>query len=310
VTIGGTTYSNHHGALQNPVQTNLPDSYGDTLKCNSFRPGVSVPLPKDLSGTTKDAIPASIFSQSNYAGSNYAYDVYLKFNADGTVTETDTTRQLSHGNWSVVAKSANQNIALSSLVNPATNKTVIEVSDGDVHVSGVVNGDVTVVATQGATPGATTYRRSSTNTSNPSFSTGVDGNVLITGPITYNSNPQSNPSSTDMLGLVANNDVMLTSQSTDGNITIDAAIFAMGSFTFQDYSSDKGTTSNGTYNTFKGYLNVYGSISQNSRGGVGAIVNGTAYGYLKDYKYDSRFAWISPPSFPGTTPFRVIAWRE
>lgn len=279
----------------------LPDKNGDTLKADSFRSGVSVPLPSNITATAAAAIQASTFSNSSYTGSSYAYDVYLTFNSNGTVTETDTTRKYTSsrygsGSWSTVASTASQNIALSSMVN-SSGQVVILVNDGDVHVSGTVNGSVTVVAQEPTS----NNRISSTNTSNQYFSSSDDGNVLINGNITYQNNPQTSPGSTNMLGLVASNDVMLTTQP-NGDVTIDAAIFALnGSFTYQDYSVN---SNNGN---FKGYLNVYGSITQQSRGAVG-MVGGN--GYLKDYKYDTRFAYVSPPAFPGTNQYRVIAWRE
>lgn len=310
VTIGGTTYTNHNGQLSQGTQTNIPDQYGDTLKANAFQSGVHVQMPQTLDYSGISAA-ASTISQTNYTGSSYTYDVYLTFNADGSVTETDTTRQYvsgkwGGGSWSVVASNssplAGKNTVLSSLTN-SQGQVVIAVLDGDVHVSGDVNGNVTVVAQQGS---GFTGRSSYTGNSTGAFSSTADGNVMITGDITYQDNPQTDAASSDMLGLVATNNVMLTTQS-PGNVTIDAAIFARnGSFLYQGYKSTKGSTSNGKYNTFAGYINLYGSLSQKVRGAIGQT-NGT--GFLKDYKYDPRFARKSPPAFPGTSQYRVISWE-
>ena len=310
VTIGGATYSDHNGRLSQPKKTNLPDPYGDTLKANSFLSGVNVQMPQTMDYSSISSATSTI-SQTNYTGSNSAFDVYLTFNSNGTVTETDTTRQYTssgrgRGNWSVVATNSSslsgKNTALTSLEN-SEGQTVILVANGDVHVSGVVNGDVTVVGQQGS---GSTARHSYTGNSTGAFSSASDGNVMITGDLTYRNNPQTDPASNDMLGLVATNNVMLTTQP-PGNITIDAAIFARnGSFLYQGYSSTRGTTSNGNYNTFAGYIDLYGSLSQKVRGAIGQV-SGT--GYLKDYKYDPRFARNSPPAFPGTSQYRVISWE-
>ncbi len=279
----------------------LPDRNGDTLKADSFRSGVNVPLPTSISATA--AAATKTYSNSSYTGSKYAYDVYLTFNSGGTVTETDTTRHTTNSGatWSVAGTPTSPTtVTLSSIASSQTGQAVILVQDGDVHVSGIVSGgSVTVVAQEPTS----NNRISSTSTSNTYFNSSVDGNVLITGNLTYN-----NPA-TDMLGLVASNDVMLTTQSNgnpnnpsnSANPTIDAAIFALGSFTYEDYANN---TNNGN---FKGYLNIMGSLTQSTRGAVGTL---SPTGYLKDYKYDSRFAYSAPPAFPGTNQYRVIAWRE
>ncbi len=322
VTIGGTTYTNDNGQSATANPTKLPDPYGDTLKANSFRSGVVVQMPPTLSSYRGAASSSATFTQSSYSGSNYAYDVYLNFNSGGTVSETDTTRQIASTStswqwvngqgrqqvttttWSIVATHSNPNLSLSALEN-SYGQSVIVVQNGDVNVSGVVNGNVTVVALQGSgASGRSSYGGSN---SGGLISSSTNGNVMITGDITYNDNPQTNPASTDMLGLVASNNVMLTTQP-EGNVTIDAAIFAHhGSFMCEGYNSTTGNTSNGNYNTFAGYLDLYGSLSQDYRGPVGTT-GGT--GYLKDYKFDPRFEKDSPPAFPGTTRYKVVSWEE
>jgi hypothetical protein len=334
VTIGGKTYRDSVDRYGNGhiVLATLPDKYGDTLKCNSFKAGVVDSLPNQIDpvGTIGDT--TKVFANSSNADTSHSYDVYLNFGTDsagnGQVTETDTTRahtstiidstrnyNWSTGKyyytykygwtWNVVSATSPTKIPLSSITN-RSNEILILVDNGDAHVSGTVKGNVSVVANQPSS----NYRQSytSTNTSNPYFNYQMQsptnainqaaGNILIDGTVTYNGGLNG----TDMLGLVASNSVMLGPQS--GNVTIDAAIFALkGSFTYQDYNSGSAL----------GYLNINGSITQNNRGAIGTFNSSTgtiATGYNKNYKYDSRFRYLAPPGFPLSHHYVVISWRE
>ena len=126
----------------------------------------------------------------------------------------------------------------------------------------------------------------------------------------YNTNPQVNPGSTDMLGLVADNSVGLNPQHATGGLTIDAALFAKsGSFTYMNYDGSLSGYPGGTM----GSLNVLGSITQNLRGAVGTVnADGSLNtGYLKNYKFDNRFYSKNPPFYPAAANrFQLISWRE
>ncbi|MCL2466198.1 MAG: hypothetical protein FWF02_04815 [Micrococcales bacterium] len=135
---------------------------------------------------------------------------------------------------------------------------------GDVFVSGVVRGHMTVAS---------------------------ENNLWVVGDITY-------AGSDDVLGLVGQKAVMVWHpvRSNDTNVlpgtnrTINAAILSVaGTFQVQNY--DRGTPT--------GVLDVHGSIAQKYRGPVGAsYTDGViAHGYDKSYHYDSRFKTISPPKF-------------
>ncbi len=272
--------------------TPLPDKSGDTLKANSFQSGVKVALPSDINSTVAAAASVATFQPgSSYTSSSYAYDVFLTFNSDGTVTELDSTWQYTSGwgggSWSLKTHTSATTVALTSLVN-TNGQAVILVKNGNVHVQGTVDGYVTVVSQAGT---GISKEDVQGNSGNP------NGNILIDADITYKDDPRTT-SSDDMLGLVANNSVMLATQpSSKADAHIDAAIFALnGGFSYDDYTGIK-----------KGYLYIYGSVTQKTRGPVGQVGGN---GYLKNYRYDSRFAYQSPPAFPGTNRYRVIAWRE
>lgn len=272
-----------------------------------------VQVPLDITQTTSAATqtfpPTSSPSYSGYTGSNYAYDVYLTFNSDGTVTETDSTRKYSSSTskWSVVASSTTSKISLGSISN-AFGQAVIVVNNGDVHVTGTVDGSVTVAAIQGS--GSSSRRSFSKPTDTNYFDPTVAGNAIIDGSIVYKDNPVTNPGSNDMLGIVADNGVALNSQTSKGDITINAAIFARkGSFTYLDY--DGGLS--GYPSAKMGELNLIGSITQNKRGAVSTLnTDGSVKkGYEKNYKFDERFYNVDPPYYPAAVnQFQIISWRE
>ncbi|MEI7777928.1 MAG: pilus assembly PilX N-terminal domain-containing protein [Actinomycetes bacterium] len=164
--------------------------------------------------------------------------------------------------------------------------TAYNCKNGDVFIEGTLSGQLTVAA---------------------------EDNIDITWNITY----AGGASGTDLLGLVANNYVeiyhpvkLVSSTYSNLNVTgqvtaftnptIWAAILSVQhSFRVQNY--DKGAT--------LGTLNINGAIAQNYRGIVGII--GTS-GYVKNYVYDSRLKYASPPHFldPVQSAFGPSLWTE
>lgn len=140
---------------------------------------------------------------------------------------------------------------------------------GDAFVEGTLNGQVTL-ATQ--------------------------NNVVVTGDVTY----AAGTSGRDILGLIAENNVTIyhpvdsdrreiLSSTQLRDVTLWAATLSVQhSFNVQNYQ----------YGTTKGTLSVRGSIAQRWRGAVGTFSGTTSVtGYAKDYKYDDRLAWLTPPRF-------------
>jgi hypothetical protein len=126
---------------------------------------------------------------------------------------------------------------------------------------------------------------------------GSNENIYIVDDVLYEKNALTNPSCDDVLGIVANNNVIipnLTPATT--NLEIDGTIFTRtGSFTAESYTTR--TLAN------SGKLTVIGGIIQNIRGPVGTVdsYGNLATGYSKRYRYDNRLANPSfrPPFFPG-----------
>jgi len=132
----------------------------------------------------------------------------------------------------------------------------------------------------------------------------VGGDIYLDNDVVYKSNPNDNPNSTDMLGIVSENNVYITDNKANKNdINIDAAIFAQkGGFGAENYANRPPS----------GIINLNGGITQNTRLPVGTFTFGgnISSGFSKSYHYDNRFLISSPPSFPNTGSFEIVSWYE
>ena len=171
--------------------------------------------------------------------------------------------------------------------------------NGDVFLSGTLKGRLTIAA---------------------------DNNIDVIGNVTYSTGTGGN----DLLGLVANNYVEIyhpvtntaPSSNRDGssyngyynldtlpigvgtafhNPTIQAALLSVAhSIRVQNYEYGDNNLGNITIN---------GAIAQKYRGIVG-IINNSGYG--KDYNYDTRLKYQSPPHFltPIAAAWQIVTWVE
>lgn len=165
---------------------------------------------------------------------------------------------------------------------PLPSNGVVYVEGGGLNIAGTLNGQLTVGANQ---------------------------DITITNNITYNSDPRTNPNSTDVLGIASQRNVIVSS-SAPYNLNINASIMALGnSFTVQNYQIGPA----------KGTLSIYGGVIQQNRGPVGTFNSRTGQrlsGYQKDYRYDGRLKGsLSPPYFPVITTsagykYNTISWVE
>src|SRR4051794_1750612 len=134
---------------------------------------------------------------------------------------------------------------------------------------------------------------------------GADKDVVVDGDLIRSGN--------SMLGLIANNFVRVyhpvkscANDTTSGsgllgNVEVDAAILSLNhSWAVDNYGCGSSL----------GTLTVKGAIAQKFRGTVGTS-NG-ATGYLKNYQYDDRLVFRSPPSFldPVQTSWRIARYNE
>ena len=129
------------------------------------------------------------------------------------------------------------------------------------------------------------------------------GTVYIDDDIVYNEDPRQVPNSTDMLGICAENSVLITKNTANNSdVNIHASVY-----------SEKGGFGADYYDTrpVSGNINLLGGIIQNTRKAVGTFSGSTInHGFAKRYKYDDRFMLASPPFFPGTGGFEIVSWFE
>ncbi len=113
--------------------------------------------------------------------------------------------------------------------------------------------------------------------------------LLITGNLVYRESPDSNPASTDLLGLISDGSVLVAPPTVTGrgDLDIHAAIYAGRRFAVQRFRSRQGGT-----------MTILGSLTAGS-------VSATEPRYRTRVIHDDRFSVLRPPLFPQTA-----AWTE
>jgi hypothetical protein len=196
--------------------------------------------------------------------------VYLLFEADGKLK------------WK-------QGVASAWNEDPVTTLApngVIYADGTNIHVSGVLNGRVTICAA-----GLT--------------GKGKQGNVYIDGGISYAHNPLTG-SSSEVLGIVAENSVLIADNAANAGKSIDlqASVFCRtGGFMAENYST----------RGIEGTIKLLGGIQNNKRSPVGTFSGSPPHlvsGYLKSYRYDERLMMDAPPYFPTTGQYEIVSWFE
>lgn len=222
-------------------------------------------------------LPKDFNSMKDFAQNGGRYfnnqDIYLQFHSNGTAT-------YRVGSWKSIPS---YTMPLSTLAPNG----VLYVNNGNLHIKGIVNGKITIAATGNS--GA------------------AKGNVWVDSSVVYKTNPMTDPTSTDMLGIVCDNDVIVannSNNSTSTGVTLHASMLCKsGGLKAENYNS---RTPAGAP------LNVLGGIQQYQRGPVGMINNDGAItsGFLKRYRYDDRLMVSSPPLYPATGTYEVLSWYE
>lgn len=193
---------------------------------------------------------------------------------NGGTTFTGNTQITLLANGTMRVTNANQN--LNGQVMPLPANGALYVKSGSMSLEGTLRGNLTA---------------------------GAENDVKITNSVIYSDDPQTNPNSQDVLGIVAGKDVKVASTAPN-NVTIQGAVMALGtSFTVENWSAGPP----------KDTLTVYGGIIQKFRGPVGTFNSSTGQiisGYKKDYHYDQRFQTATPPYFPTTGDYVSLSWEE
>ncbi len=129
------------------------------------------------------------------------------------------------------------------------------------------------------------------------------GKIYIDDDIVFNQDPRDYPNSTDLLGIIAKNEVLITDNAPNSSdINIHASIYVeTGGFGADNYAD----------RPVGGNINLLGGIIQHTRRAVGTFNQyGPQSGFAKRYRYDDRLMLASPPMFPGTGSYEIVSWLE
>jgi len=308
-TIHGPVHSNG-GIRQDGTNDSTVSSYLETYTCQSYhgcssggeeKPGVwgsgsdntlwEYPSSNiDFEALTVDmsALQDIADNQNLYFG-NLGLGYHINFLADGTfdLYRIDQLENPVWGydmddwireRWDIKRESFLDNYAIPSSC------AIIFIED-NVWVSGIVNGRVTLVAAK--LPDVPSNRR----------------NIIIHDNITYN---QTNGN--DVLGLIAQNNILVPLYSAPDNLEIDAALLAQYGHVFRyQYESNKIP-----YN-IRDTITVYGSIITNQTwtwswvNSSGATISGYEH---TNTIYDPHLKYNPPPAFPTVDEYSVLQWEE
>ena len=169
------------------------------------------------------------------------------------------------------------------LTSSSSPNGVIFAKDAVIRLQGKVKGQYSVVAS-GTSP---------------------KGKIFLDDDIVYNTDPRVDPTSEDMLGIIAKNEIFITDNAANNNnnsINIHGSIYSESAgFGAQNYDT----------RSVSGNINLLGGIIQNTRKAVGTFSGSTIdHGFAKRYRYDDRLMFSSPPAYPGTGSFEIVSWLE
>lgn len=268
----------------NPSEKNLAKSGYFPKFYGGYESGVDMPIPNNYQFTDQKAAALDGVASG---GSSYftGTDVWLTFNADGTVTYRTGTGSDSSTYSAPITE---------SLSTFAPNK-IIYVGFGNIYTSGTLKGKITIAAGESSGTG--------------------HGNVYLVDDLVYTQPPMVwdaaegnyvvNENSTDMLGILASNNVRIansTENVANKDINLHAAIFAaQGGFEMEDKTIPE-----------SGTLKLMGSAVAAKEEEI-AIANSSGiieHGYRRHVVYDERMLNAVPPLFPSTDKFEIVSWYE
>ena len=247
------------------IQKQTPSAKPNFL--GGYQSGVDIALPTDLSnmrGIAKTAAPnnGKYFSKQN---------IFMEFKGDGTVT------------WRVGSWTAS---ATTELISTFAPNGVMVADSANIHVKGVMKGQLTITALRGAVGSGT-------------------GKVRFDSSVVYKDNPLAGPS-TDMLGIVADDSLIIADNANNNDPSKGVNIHATMLSKDQGLGAEHHST-----RPIAGALTLLGGIQQKNRNAVGTLSGGSInHGFRKNYRYDDRLLVTSPPSYPNTGAYEVLSWFE
>jgi len=270
-----------NGVLQSYTTSNTPNYYyGQGTSGLESNPNVIF-----TAGITNDAPPVTLPAQNTLTNINAAATANNQglvltgtssviFNPTGTITVTgnvinsNCTTTTTYNNTTINAPANGIVYVQSTSTIPKCNSNA---ADGNVTVRGTVSGQLTVAA---------------------------DQNIYISGNVAYNSDPRINPASTDMVGLVANDNITVIQASAFANegpkLEMSGVLVALqGSFQVDNWWTYMG-------NATTAVMDQYGSLINYVCGATGEMdMSGNLLGgWNQIQSYDSRLSNSAPPGFP------------
>lgn len=231
------------------TQSNASINYHSGTNNPVFAQGLTLSAPTVPFPTT--SLLNNISSGATGGGLVLTGNTTIVFNSNGTMNITNSAKGWNNTN---VAMPANGMVYVKNSSGSTT--------DGNVTVKGTVKGRVTVASAN------QTY---------------INGNII------YATDPRTDPSSTDLLGLVSKKDITVKASSTPTNLEIDAVMVALTGAFQLDNPGISG----------KGNMVQYGSLVNNYSGATGtANASGQMVGgYVQLQSYDDRLKTDIPPGF-------------
>ena len=275
-TIDGPIHVNNKLATQgSPVfigkatMGSLQTTAGSPTFLGGYQTGVNITFPSYTSSS------AAIVAQASATGGTHDYqsgsELYLKFSVDGSGV-CHVQYKLSSGD------SYGSSVPLATFA-PTGNIALV---DGALHIEGTIKGQVSITSSLSASSADDSH-----------------GAVYIDDDIRYYNDPLTNPSSTDMLAVVAASDIQIQQLP----MRMDGAFFTNKSAKLASSLVNNSPTEQ---------LKIVGSLISRTIGstdfGTGASKGANFY-----MKYDTRMESSPPTNFPFPTNnngLEVLSWFE
>lgn len=203
-------------------------------------------------------------------------DLMTEANSNGFVFDGPSNVYLTFKNDSISYKFTSTGTETTVLASDFAPNGVIYAKNANIRLKGSVNGAYTLVS---------------------------EKRVYLDDNIVYQTDPRSDPTSDDILGIIANNEIFVTDNTPNRNdIKIHASLYSINEgFGAENYSTRPPS----------GTIDLLGGIIQYQREAVGTFnYSGISSGFNKRYRYDDRFMKIAPPAYPGTGIFEILSWYE
>lgn len=203
-------------------------------------------------------------------------DLYTEANSGGHIFDGESNVYLTFKNDSISYKFSTYGTETTVLASDFAPNGVIYAKDANLRLKGTVKGAYTLVS---------------------------EKRVYLDDDIVYETDPRIDPTSDDILGIIANNEIYITDNTPNRNdISIHGSLYSINDgFGAENYATRPPS----------GTIDLLGGIIQYQREAVGTFsYYGISSGFSKKYRYDDRFMKIAPPAYPGTGIFEILSWYE